>query len=101
MNNWDTGYKWRMSRGLFWPTNRPPIPWRAIVRTTLLIAGLLGAYGLVDANDRAAEARLEAEQASADLLACLNGNLYLITETDGTKCQLAETVPLTTKGPTQ
>ena len=99
MNNWDTGFRWRMRRGLLWPTSRPPIPWRAIVRTTILIAGLLGAYGLVDANDRANDARIEAAQATADLLNCLNGRLYLITETDGTKCQLAETVPLTTGEP--
>lgn len=98
MNRFDThnlSYL-RRNHGLLWPTSRPPIPWRGIVRTTLFIVGLLGVYGLVDANDRATDAKLEAAQASADLLACLNGNLYLIDgdESHGTKCVVAETVAL-------
>lgn len=86
----------RRNHGLLWPTSRPPIPWRGIVRTALFLAGLLGVYGLVDANDRATDAKLEAAQASAELLACMNGQLYLIDAdgTSGSKCLVAETVAL-------
>ena len=84
----------RRNHGLLWPTSRPPIPWRSALRTTLFIVGLLGVYGLVDANDRATDARLEAAEATGQLLACLNGRLYLVDETTGTRCFVAETVSL-------
>lgn len=86
----------RRQYGLLWPTSRPPIPWRATLRTALIIVGLLGLYGLVDANDRATDARLEAAQATGQLLACLNGQLYLVDsdEATGTRCFVAETVSL-------
>ena len=101
MNRFDThnlSYM-RRNHGLLWPTASLPIPWIGIARTVLFLIALIGAYGLVDANDRATEARMEAAQASADLLACLNGNLYLIDQdgSAGTKCLVAETVALTTE----
>jgi uncharacterized membrane protein SirB2 len=62
--------------------------------TALAVVVVYLAVAKVAIEEAHASAVAEQKQTEQLLLACLNGQLYLLTDTTGTKCRLSETVPI-------
>jgi hypothetical protein len=83
------GLRWKKS---FWT----PSPYLVILLIYLLMVWIAGSLhmSLLVEEAVAAQAVSDRKAAEENLIACLNGKLYLLTDRIGTKCRLAEEIPL-------
>jgi hypothetical protein len=66
----------RLSHGLYWPTSRPPVPWRSFFHATILASLVWLAYSLMTSEAMAQQLAELAESNAAwaqVAIDCLNG----------------------------